>query len=67
MQSPFPYTEEELQVLDAIRPMYPKASDKVVKMVFKDLKRGYKPQTELELWRLPRQSLALFIPTLSVE
>ena len=49
MQSPFPYTEEELQVLDAIRPMYPKASDKVVKMVFKDLKRGYKPQTELEL------------------
>ena len=49
MQSPFPYTEEELQVLDAICPMYPKASDKVVKMVFKDLKRGYKPQTELEL------------------
>ena len=36
-------------MIDAIRSMYPKASDKVIRMVFKDLKRGYKPQTELEL------------------
>ena len=49
MRPPFHYTEEELQVLDAIRSMYPKASDKVIRMVFKDMKRGYKPQTELEL------------------
>ena len=39
MRSPFPYTEEELQVLDAIRSMYPKASDKVIRMVFKDLRK----------------------------
>ncbi len=49
VQSPFSYTEEELRVMDAIRSMYPTASDTVVRGVFESLKNGYKPQTAPEL------------------
>ena len=49
VQSPFSYTEEELRVMDAIRSMYPTASDTVVHGVFESLKNGYKPQTAPEL------------------
>ena len=49
VQSPFSYTEEELRVTDAIRSMYPTASDTVVRGVFESLKNGYKPQTAPEL------------------
>ena len=49
VQSPFSYTEEELRVMDAIRSMYPTASDTVVRGVFENLKNGYKPQTAPEL------------------
>ena len=49
VQSPFSYTEEELRVMDAIRSMYPTASDTVVSGVFESLKNGYKPQTAPEL------------------
>ena len=49
MQSPFSYTEEELRVMDAIRSMYPTASDTIVSGVFESLKNGYKPQTAPEL------------------
>ena len=47
VQPPFSYTEEELRVMDAIRSMYPTASD--VHGVFESLKNGYKPQTAPEL------------------
>ena len=49
VQPPFSYTEEELRVMDAIRSMYPTASDAVVRGVFESLKNGYKPQTAPEL------------------
>ena len=49
VQPPFSYTEEELRVIDAIRSMYPTASDTVVRGVFGSLKNGYKPQTAPEL------------------
>ena len=49
VQPPFSYTEEELRVMDAIRSMYPTASDTVVRGVFESLKNGYKPQTAPEL------------------
>lgn len=49
VQPPFSYTEEELRVMDAIRSMYPTASDTVVHGVFESLKNGYKPQTAPEL------------------
>ena len=49
VQSPFSYTEEELRVMDAIRSMYPTASNTVVRGVFESLKNGYKPQTAPEL------------------
>ena len=48
-EPPFSYTEEELRVMDAIRSMYPTASDTVVRGVFESLKNGYKPQTAPEL------------------
>ena len=34
-------------MLDALRLMYLKTSDKGIRKVFKDLKRGYKPQTKV--------------------
>ena len=49
VQSPFSYTEEELRVMNAIRSMYPTASNTVVRGVFESLKNGYKPQTAPEL------------------
>ena len=49
VQPPFSYTEEELRVMDAIRSMYPTASDTVMRGVFDSLKNGYKPQTAPEL------------------
>ena len=49
VQPPFSYTEEELRVMEAIRSMYPTASDTVVRGVFESLKNGYKPQTAPEL------------------
>ena len=49
VQPPFSYTGEELRVIDAIRSMYPTASDTVVRGVFGSLKNGYKPQTAPEL------------------
>ena len=49
VQPPFSYTEEELRVMDAIRSIYPTASDTVVRGVFESLKNGYKPQTAPEL------------------
>ena len=48
VQPPFSYTEEELRVMEAIRSMYPTASDTVVRGVFESLKNGYKPQTAPE-------------------
>ena len=49
VQPPFSYTEEELRVMEAIRSMYPMASETVVCGVFESLKKGYKPQTAPEL------------------
>ena len=49
VQPPFSDAEEELRVMDAIRSMYPTASDTVVRGVFESLKNGYKPQTAPEL------------------
>ena len=49
VQPPFSYTEEELRVMEAIRSMYPTASETVVCGVFESLKKGYKPQTAPEL------------------
>lgn len=49
VQPPFSYTEEEFRVMEAIRSMYPTASDTVVRGVFESLKKGYKPQTAPEL------------------
>ena len=49
VQPPFSYTEEELRVMNAIRSMYPTASDTVVRRVFESLKNGYKPETAPEL------------------
>ena len=49
VQPPSSYTEEELRVMEAIRSMYPTASDTVVRGVFENLKNGYKPQTAPEL------------------
>ena len=49
VQPPFSYTEEEFRVMEAIRSMYPTASDTVVRGVFESLKNGYKPQTAPEL------------------
>ncbi len=49
-------------MLNAIRSMYPKASDKVVRLVFEDLKRGYKPKTELELIDWMNKLIASYAP-----
>jgi len=49
VQPLFSYTEEELRVMEAIRSMYPTASDTVVSGVFESLKNGYQPQTAPEL------------------
>ena len=43
VQPPFSYTEEELRVMEAIRSMYPTASDTVVRGVFEATSRRQHP------------------------